>query len=76
MRSFIIDLANRHEYTITIRASKNELMELGKNYNKIYNLLLSMGREEYAKHISNILNALDVFINDKEADNAETDDRK
>lgn len=75
--TFIIDLDNRQEYTIVLRATKEELIELGKKYNKIYNLLYQWDEAEYTKYLNYILNALDCFVNLKgEMGHAETDDRK
>lgn len=60
--TFIIDLGNRHEYTIVFRATEHELEELGKKYNRIYNLLYQWDEAEYVPYINYILDALSYFI--------------
>lgn len=75
--TFIIDLGNRHEYTIVIRATEHELMELGKKYNRIYNLLYQWDEGEYAPYIEYMMTALSSFIARGGVKNAEeSDDRK
>lgn len=75
--TFIIELGNRHEYTIVLRATQHELMELGKKYNRIYNLLYQWDEAEYIPYINTIMNAISSLIARGGSENAEeSDDRK
>lgn len=72
--TFIIDLGNRHEYTIVIRATEHELKELGKQYNKVCNLLYQWNEGEYAPCVEYILSALSSFVMWGGVKNAEESD--